>query len=64
MDDPDENPAKVMNTLIPPPEAAAETSVRDIPVAKTPEAEALVTDMAKSDDSTETHYETLPEQEL
>ena len=36
----------------------------EIPVTKTPEAEASVTDMAKSDNSTKTHYETLSEQEL
>ena len=64
LDDPDKNPVEVMNTLISPPEAAAETPVADIPAAKTPEAEVSATDMAKSDDSTETHYETLLEQEL
>ena len=62
-EDPDKNPAEVTNRLIPPLEAAAETSVADIPVAKTPEAEASVMDTAKSDDSTKTHYEML-EQEL
>ena len=43
-----------MDTLIPPLKASAET----------PAAEALVADTAKSDDSTETHYEMLTEQEL
>ena len=50
---------EVMDTLIPPPEVAAE-----IPAIKTPEAEVSVTDMAKSDVSTKMHYETLSEQEL
>ena len=59
MDDPDENLTEVMDTLIPPLEASAE-----IPAAKTPEAEASVTDTAKSDDSIETHYKMLLEQEL
>ena len=38
----------------------------DIPAIKTPEAEteASATDTAKSDDSTEMHYELLLEQEL
>ena len=58
-DDPDENPMEVMDTLIPPPEAAVE-----IPATKTPEAEASATDTAKSDDSTKMHYEMLLEQEL
>ena len=58
-DNPDKNPMEVMDTLIPPPEVAA-----DIPAMKTPEAEASATDMAKSDDSTEMHYEMLSEQEL
>ena len=57
LDDPDECPVEVRNTLIPPPEAAAETSAADIPVAKPPEAEASVTDMAKSEDSTNTHWD-------
>ena len=61
LDGPDENPVKVMDTLIPPPEAAA-----DITTIKTPEAETEVsaTDMAKSDDSIDMHYEMLSEQEL
>ena len=58
-DDPDENPAEVMDMLIPPPEVTA-----DIPVIKTSETEASVTDTAKSDNSTEMHYEMLLEQEL
>ena len=63
-DDPDENLMEVTNTLIPPLEASVETPVAEIPVAKTPEAEASATDTAKSDNSTETHYKTLSEQEL
>ena len=62
-DNPDKNPVEVMNTLIPSLDAA-EIPVADIPVAKTPEAEASVMDTVKSDDSTETHYEVLSEQEL
>ena len=50
LDDLDENTMEVTDTL--------KASV-EIPVA-----EASVTDMAKSDDSTKTHYETLLEQEL
>ena len=61
LDGPDENPAEVMDTLIPPLEVAA-----DIPTIKTPEAEteASVTDMAKSDNSISMHCEMLSEQEL
>ena len=33
-------------------------------LAETPVAEILVTDIAKTDDSMETHYETLMEEEL
>ena len=60
-DDPDKNPAEVMDTLIPLPEVAA-----DIPATKTPEAEieTSVTDMAKLGNSLNTHYEMLSEQEL
>ena len=43
-----------MDMLIPPLEVLAETPV----------AEALSTDMAKTDDSMETHYKMLTEQEL
>ena len=63
-DNPEENPVEVMNTWIPPLEATAETSAADIPVAKTAEAEASAMDTAKSDNSNETHYEMLSEQEL
>ena len=58
---PDKNPAEVTDTLIPPPEVAA-----DIPAIKTPEAEteASATDMAKSDNSINMYYEMLSEQEL
>ena len=45
--------------MIPPLEASAET-----PAAETLMAENPATDTVKSDDSTETHYETLTEQEL
>ena len=48
-DNPDKESPEVTDTLIPPPETSAETPV---------------TDTAKSDDSTETHYKTLTEQEL
>ena len=48
-DDPDEESPEIMNALIPPLEALAETPV---------------TDTVRSDDSTETHYEMLTEQEL
>ena len=53
-DSPEKNPVEVTDTLIPPLEAAA-----DIPAIKTPEAEteASATDMAKSDDSINMHYE-------
>ena len=59
--DPDKNPVEVTDTLIPPLEVAA-----DIPAIKTPEAEteASATDRAKSDNSTEMHYEILLEQEV
>ena len=63
-DNPDENPMEIMDTLFPPLEVSAEIPVTEIPVAKTPEAEASVTHTANSDDSTKTHHETLPEQEL
>ena len=53
-DNPDEKSLEVIDTLIPPLGAAAETPVAEAPVA----------DTAKSDDSTETHYEMLMEQEL
>ena len=61
LDSPDENPVEVTDTLIPTPEVAA-----DIPAINTPEAgtEASATDMAKSDDSINMHYEMLSEQEL
>ena len=49
-DDHDENPAEVMDTLIPPPEVAA-----DIPVINTSETEDSATDMAKADNSTKMH---------
>ena len=45
---------EVTDTLIPLPEASAETPVAEAPVA----------DTVKSDNSTETHYEMLTEQEL
>ena len=45
--------------MIPLPEASAE-----IPAAGTSAAETPATDIAKTDNSTETHYETLTEQEL
>ena len=61
LDSPDENPAEVMNTLISPLEAAADISAIKTPKAET---EAPVTDMAKSDDSINVHYEMLSEQEL
>ena len=60
-DGPDENPAEVTDTLIPPLEVAAV-----IPAIKTLEAEikASATDTAKSHNSIDTHYETLLGQEL
>ena len=64
LDELDENLMEAMNMLIPPLEASAEISAADIPVAKTPEAEASATDTAKSDDSIKTQYKTLSEQEL
>ena len=53
-DDPDEESLEIMGTLIPLLEASADTPVPEAPVE----------DTAKSDDSTETHYEMLMEQEL
>ena len=63
-DDSDGNPVEVMDSLILLPEAAA-----GIPVIKNPEAETEAsvtdtTDMAKSGNNTDMHYEMLSEQEL
>ena len=60
-DSPDKNPMEVMDTLIPPLEVVADISAIKAPEAET---EALATDMAKSDDSINMHYEILSEQEL